>query len=360
MTYLRNAWYMAGWDRDFEVGAPRAETILDEPIAFYRNDSGVVAFEDRCVHRLAPLSLGRCEGANLRCMYHGLLFDPTGRCIEIPGQDVIPKAARVRTYPVVERHSGIWIWMGDPALADDALIPPFVGYRDPAWAMEPGRMDYAAPARLIHDNLLDLSHIAYVHLDSFSGGNPASGRGWIDADTDYRTLPRGVRVSRWMKGMPPTAAGPAPGQIAAEQVMDVWTSYDFLAPGIFLQKTERYRRGEYEVGEDGSPVSGAPLFATFTCQAVTPLTETTACYFFAYGPWSREPERKGFFAELGRRAFEEDRRMIEAQHKIISATAAPRMMPMAMDKAVLTYAGVLKRLVNEEAAAGKAAVSQVA
>jgi vanillate O-demethylase monooxygenase subunit len=351
MTWLRNAWYMAGWDRDFAAGTPRAETILGEPIAFYRNDDGVVALEDRCVHRLAPLSRGRCEGANLRCMYHGLLFDPSGRCIEIPGQDVIPASARVRTYPVVEQHSGVWIWMGDPALADQALIPPFVGYRDPAWAMEPGRMDYAAPAKLIHDNLLDLSHIAYVHLDSFSGGNPASGRGWIDADTDYRTLPRGVRVSRWMKGAPPSAAGPARRQVTTEQLMDVWTSYDFLAPGIFLQTTERYRRGDYEVGEDGRPASGEPVFSTFTCQAVTPLTETSACYFFAYGPWSREAERKGFFADLGRRAFEEDRQMIEAQHRTISMTSAPRMMPMAMDKAVLTYSGVLKRLLNEEAAA---------
>jgi vanillate O-demethylase monooxygenase subunit len=357
MTYLRNAWYMAGWDRDFEAGTPRAETILGEPIAFYRNDDGVVAMEDRCVHRLAPLSRGRCEGANLRCMYHGLLFDPSGQCIEIPGQDIIPKAARVRTYPVVERHAGIWIWMGDPALADEALIPPFTGYRDPAWAMEPGRMDYAAPAKLIHDNLLDLSHIAYVHLNSFSGGNPASGRGWIDADARYETLPRGVRVSRWMMGMPPSAAGPAPGQIKTEEVMDVWTSYDFLAPGIFLQASERYRRGSYEVGEDDRPVSGEPVFSTFTCQAVTPLADNKACYFFAYGPWSREAERKPFFADLGRRAFEEDRVMIEAQHDVIQATENPRMMPMVMDKAVKLYAGVLKRLLREEAAGARAEVA---
>ncbi|HTU10671.1 MAG TPA: aromatic ring-hydroxylating dioxygenase subunit alpha [Allosphingosinicella sp.] len=357
MTYLRNAWYMAGWDKDFEAGAPKAETILDEPIVLYRTDAGVVAMEDRCIHRLAPLSRGRCEGANLRCMYHGLLFDPSGQCIEIPGQDIIPKAAKVKTYPVVERHAAIWLWMGDPALADESLIPPFTGYRDPAWAMEPGRMDYAAPAHLIHDNLLDLSHIAYVHLNSFSGGNPASGRGWIDSDTMYKTLPRGVRVSRWMKGMPPSAAGPAPGRIKTEEVMDVWTSYDFLAPGIFLQVSERYRRGEYEVGEDGGPRSGEPVFSTFTCQAVTPLTENTACYFFAYGPWSREAERKQFFADLGVRAFTEDREMIEAQHKVIQSTANPRMMPMVMDKAVLTYAGVLKRLLREEAAGAPSAVA---
>lgn len=353
MTWLRNAWYMAGWDRDFPVGEPKAETILGEPIVLYRTDDGrMIALEDRCVHRLAPLSHGRCEGANLRCMYHGLVFDPSGQCVEIPGQEIIPKAARVKTYPAVERHAAVWLWMGEPALADEALIPPFTGYRDPAWAMEPGRMDYAAPAHLIHDNLLDLSHIAYVHLNSFSGGNPASGRGWIDAETMYKTLPRGVRVSRWMKGMPLSAAGPA-----SDEPMDVWTSYDFLAPGIFLQTTERYRQGSYTVGAEGGPVSGEPVFATFTCQAVTPLTEDKACYFFAYGPWAREAERAPFFADLGRRAFEEDRHMIEAQYKVIQATPNPRMMPMAMDKAVLTYAGVLKTLLRAEAAGAPAEVA---
>lgn len=350
--YLRNAWYMAGWDRDFAPGTPKAETILDEPIVFYRTDGGMVAMEDRCIHRLAPLSRGRCEGENLRCMYHGLLFDPSGACIEIPGQDVIPKAARVRTYPLVERHAAVWIWMGDPALADPALVPPFRGYRDPAFAMDPGRMDYRAPAKLICDNLLDLSHIAYVHLNSFSGGNPASGRGWIDADTTYRTLPRGVRVSRWMKGMPLSAAGPA-----SNEPIDVWTTYDFLAPGVFLQTTERYRPGSYEEGGDGGPVAGEPVFATFTCQAVTPLTEHTACYFFAYGPWVREAERKPFFTDLGLKAFEEDRQMIEAQYRVIQSTGAPRMMPMVMDKAVLSYEGVLKRLLREEAAGAPAEVA---
>jgi vanillate O-demethylase monooxygenase subunit len=138
--------------------------------------------------------------------------------------------------------------------------------------------------------------------------------------------------------------------------MDVWTSYDFLVPGIFLQETARFQAGGYTLDGEGVP-QGEAVFRTFTCQAVTPLTDDTACYFFAYGPWSREAERKPFFADLGRRAFEEDRLMIEAQHKVIQSTANPRMMPMVMDKAVLTYAGVLKKLLREEAAGAPAAVA---
>ncbi|RYD91560.1 MAG: aromatic ring-hydroxylating dioxygenase subunit alpha, partial [Sphingomonadales bacterium] len=145
MTHVRNAWYVAAWVQDLADGKPLAMTILDEPIVLYRTATGrVVALEDRCVHRLAPLSLGRCEGDNLRCMYHGLLFDPDGKCVEIPGQEMIPAKARVRAYPVVERHSWLWVWMGDPARADAALVPPVIGHDDPDWIMGRGSLDWAA------------------------------------------------------------------------------------------------------------------------------------------------------------------------------------------------------------------------
>ncbi len=77
------------------------------------------ALEDRCCHRAAPLSLGAVEGDHLRCGYHGLTFDTKGQCISVPGQDTVPSGARVRAYPVAERYNVVWIWMGDPARADD-------------------------------------------------------------------------------------------------------------------------------------------------------------------------------------------------------------------------------------------------
>ena len=116
--FLRNAWYMAGWDYELDTGL-FGRTIMNEPIAFFRDASGKVnAVEDRCCHRLAPLSLGRIEGDALRCMYHGLKFDAAGTCIDIPGQERIPASMKVRSFPIVEKQKLIWIWMGDPALAD--------------------------------------------------------------------------------------------------------------------------------------------------------------------------------------------------------------------------------------------------
>ena len=96
-AYVRNAWYVAAWSHEIETGKPFPVSILDEPIVIYRGESGrMAALENRCVHRLAPLSLGRCEGDRLRCMYHGLLYDPDGAVAAIPGQDLIPKNACVK------------------------------------------------------------------------------------------------------------------------------------------------------------------------------------------------------------------------------------------------------------------------
>jgi len=157
MLHVRNAWHVACWSMDLAAKAPFAITVAGDPIVIFRSESGMLAaLEDRCVHRLAPLSLGRCEGETLRCMYHGLRFAADGACVEIPGQETIPATARVRAYPVVERHSWIWVWPGDPAKADPALIPPAVGFDDPDYILGRGQLDYQANAQLIHDNLCEL------------------------------------------------------------------------------------------------------------------------------------------------------------------------------------------------------------
>ena len=146
--WVANAWYVAAWLHELEPGRPHARTIIDQPIVLYRTTTGgLVALEDRCCHRFAPLSMGRLEGDDLRCMYHGLKFAPDGRCIEIPGQKQIPQSACVRRYPVELRGSWVWVWMGDPAQADPATIPPSLALDDPAWRLKASHLDYAAQVR---------------------------------------------------------------------------------------------------------------------------------------------------------------------------------------------------------------------
>src|SRR5262249_13265004 len=138
VMWLRNCWQVIAFAN--EIGeTPLARTVCNEPIVLFRTRSGeAVALADRCPHRLAPLSLGRVVGEQIQCGYHGLCFDRDGQCVRVPGQDQVPSRARVRKYPLVERHTFAWIWMGDAALADPAVVPDFHWMDDPAWACVPG------------------------------------------------------------------------------------------------------------------------------------------------------------------------------------------------------------------------------
>src|SRR5215469_15818473 len=133
-AFLRNCWYVAA--QADEVGrAPFGRLLLGEPVVLYRKEDGTaVALEDRCCHRRAPLHKGKLIGDALQCGYHGFTFSADGACIAIPGQPRVPPGVGVRAHPLVERHRYLWLWPGDPAKADPALIPDFRENDDPAWA----------------------------------------------------------------------------------------------------------------------------------------------------------------------------------------------------------------------------------
>jgi phenylpropionate dioxygenase-like ring-hydroxylating dioxygenase large terminal subunit len=340
-AYVRNAWYVAGWSHELEAGKPFPAFILDEPIVIYRSESGrLVALEDRCVHRLAPLSLGRCEGDRLRCMYHGMLYDPDGKVAEIPGQELVPKQARVRSYPIADRHDWIWVWMGDPARADEALIPPAVGLSDPDYILGHGHLDYAAEAQLINDNLLDFSHLSYVHANSFGAGPE-----FAESHPQLEVLERGVRFSRWMPG--------TYGQSTrrSEVPIDSFMTYDFLVPGALLMWNGQFPAGMAAALDYARPdIAEAIGGVTFTSQAVTPLGPKSSRYFFSWGPRRGHGDEglRDTLMELAAIAFGEDKVMIEAQQKVIDRTPDPRIMPTAHDKGVTIFTRLVERMAKAE------------
>ena len=337
MQYVRNAWYVASWSHDLVAGKPSAMTILNEPLVMYRTASGsVVVMEDRCVHRLAPLSLGRCEGDKLRCMYHGLLFNPDGTVAEIPGQEKVPPQARVRTYPAVDRHSWIWVWMGDPEKADESLIPPAVGLDDPNYILGYGQLDYEAEARLINDNLLDFSHLSYVHAESFE-----SGAEFADTPAKIKPLERGISYERWSEA--------TYGQSAARRTtepMDNYMGYDFLIPGILLMQSGVFPLGTAKASDYGPPDMEEGRMRSFTSQAVTPMTDKTSRYFFSWGPHVKDgtEAQRDNMMKLAGMAFGEDKVMIEAQQRILDQTQAPVVMPTAHDRGVTMFNRQVERL----------------
>lgn len=342
MPYAKNLWYVAAWSHDLKPNQPLGLQVLGEPIVLWRDERGrVAALEDRCVHRLAPLSLGRCEGDKLRCMYHGLLYNTSGVVTEIPGQDVIPLQAKVRSYPVADRHSWIWIWMGEAHAANETLIPPAVGLDDPNFVLGSGQLDYAAEARLINDNLLDFSHLSYVHANSFGASEQ-----WARERPKVTLLGQGVRVERWII-VQPGAAGRA-----YEHPVEQYSRYDFLLPGVLLMTGGAFPLGTKDKMNGETPELDLAIGGvTFTSQAVTPLTLKTSRYFFSWGPHRKHGDTvlRDTLMVVAGKAFAEDRTIIEAQQRVIDSTPEPRIMPTSADRAITLFNQlVAKRLRDEE------------
>ena len=142
-----NAWYAAAWSHEI-AHELAARTICDQDMVLYRRTDGqVTALEDACWHRLLPLSMGRLEGDQVICGYHGLVFNSAGRCTYMPAQKTINPSACVRAYPMAERHRLVWVWPGDPALADPAKIPDFHWNDGTDWVGEGGTF-YSLQMRL--------------------------------------------------------------------------------------------------------------------------------------------------------------------------------------------------------------------
>jgi len=194
-SFPMNAWYAAAWDVDIKRALfPR--TICGKHVVIYRQGNGqVTALEDACWHRLVPLSKGRLEGDSVVCGYHGLKYNSSGRCTFMPSQETINPSACVRAYPVVERHRFVWLWMGDPAMADPALVPDMHWNDDPAWAGDGKTIHVKCDYRLVVDNLMDLTHETFVHGGSI--GNEAVAEAPFDVAHGDKT----VTVTRWMRGI---------------------------------------------------------------------------------------------------------------------------------------------------------------
>lgn len=194
LNYPLNAWYVAGWDHEITSKTPLARTIAGRPLALYRTQDGApVALADACWHRLAPLSQGKLMGRDeIQCPYHGLKFNSAGRCTEMPAQETINPSAVVPSFPAVDRYRFVWVWIGDPLLADPAEIPDMHQMSSPEWAGDGLTIEAPCNYQLILDNLMDLTHEEFVHSSSI-GQEELS-------ESDARVTHEGntVTVERWM------------------------------------------------------------------------------------------------------------------------------------------------------------------
>ena len=336
--FLRNYWYVAATEA--EIGRkPLGRMILGDPIVLFRTDDGTpVAFEDRCPHRHLPLSMGKLVGDTLQCLYHGLRFARDGHCVYIPGQEQIPQAAKVRCYPVVERYHWIWIWLGDPALADPAAITDFHWLDDPNWGAKGAYLHVEANWQLVVDNLLDLTHLAFVHDTTI--GNLALAE---HAKVKVARTRDGVVVTRWIidQEPPPTfkKVGGFQGNVDRRQIID-------FTPPAFL----RLDVGATPTGTgapEGVRVGGINMR---NLNAITPETEITSHYFWgqAHDFDVKNPQTTNKIFEQIQTAFLQDVAVFSAQQRNLNLIRNPTQIDIAADAGAIQARRILARLYGEE------------
>lgn len=346
--FLRNYWYVAA--SDAEIGrTPLSRVILGEPVVLFRTGQGTpVAFEDRCPHRHLPLSMGKLVGDDLQCRYHGLRFGNDGRCVHVPGQDRIPQAAKVKTYPVVARYRWIWIWMGDPALADPATITDFHWLDDPEWGAKSSYLHVKANWQLVVDNLLDLTHLAFVHETTI--GNLALAE---HAKVNVTRAPNNVVVTRWIVDQDPPPTFQKVGGFTGK--VDRWQIIDFVPPAFL-----RLDVGATPTGTgapEGKRVGGINMR---NLNAITPETETTSHYFWGQAhdfDVGNAATTDNIFEQI-RTAFLEDVDVFSGQQKNLDLIPNPSQVDIAADAGALQARRILARLHDEEQAPGRVAAAE--
>ncbi len=335
-----DAWYVAGFSSELNE-KPIARTFLNQCIVLFRTGEGqVAALEDRCCHRSLPLSCGTIEDAGVRCGYHGLLYAPNGSCIEIPGQARIPAKAKVRAYSVVEQNQIVWLWMPREASGVPTSAPPvYPHHDDPRYKFGSGHYHYSAPYQLIHDNLLDLSHLGYVHLKTIGGNAKVH----MNAEMKVAAEGNSVRVVRQMPGStpPPTylAAYPFGDKCDRWQEIEFNPSYLAIWTGAVIPGTDSID----DPGRGGFHMRGF--------HGITPETETTAHYFWSMASNRHPdmPETIDTVIEQTKYTFDEDRVVIHEQFANMQRFGADATwVDIHVDTGALRARRVVARLLEEQ------------
>jgi len=339
-SFLRNAWYVAALSP--QVGRALLPCrLLGEPVVLYRTESGKpVALEDACPHRKLPLSMGRIKGDAVECGYHGLTFDCAGQCVDAATQDRIPPFARVRSYPVCDRYGLLWIWMGEPARADANDIYRIEHHGDPAWHTTTGDSLLCQCHYLwLVDNLLDPSHVAWVHRTSFAGAGTDNTPLQISADEHC------VVVSRWMLNQPPPPFY-AP-LVKFKGNADRLQHYEVRYPSLAVNK------GIYTPAGKGGPgmVEDADTYRMVSYNFLTPIDEDNTMYF-----WLQHRNTDPHDADITRRvaagakaAFEEDRVILQAVH-LGMKNKSTQTTGLLLDAAANRFRKGLAELIAQESA----------
>ncbi len=337
--FIKNDWYVAGLSTDFDRDLKALKILGRDVVVFRKADGSAAALENACPHRKLPLSMGKLEGDTVVCGYHGLTFNEAGRCVAAPTQpDAIPPRARVHSYSVVDRYGFLWIWMGDAEKADPANIIDVPNFANPTWGRTSlGHMEMACNYLWIMENLLDPSHVAWVHVSSFAGGG-TDDVPLLTAETD-----NGLVVYRWIENRPPP---PYYAPILAFQGnCDRKQHYEVRLPSIAINKSVFAPVG---TGGDDDNLP-AETFVNYSYNFMTPVDEANTRYFWFQhrntAPDNADVSENMFAGAV--MAFTEDKEILEA---VQAGMADPdrQHINLGIDAGAMRFRKMIERKVESE------------
>ncbi len=338
--FLKNGWYAALWSNELETEKPVARTYLNEKVVLFRTVAGVAgALEDCCIHRAAPLSLGEVKGDCLACGYHGFEFDTSGQCVKVPGEDRIPPDARVKSYAVHEKCGVVWIWMGDPAKADISQVPDLPWLESPDWVATPGYLYVKTNYQFLVDNLLDLTHVAYVHRSTIGADYNAEAL----TPTKTERFENGVKVGRWMLNAVPPPLFVKAGGFTTN--VDRWQWVTWKPPStVFLDV------GCATVNTGAPEGDRSQGISIWSNHLIAPETETTTHYMFAFARNFQldNDEMSKILYEGSKFTFEEDVIFLERVQANRDKGELDGLVHITADAAQLQARRILNQMISAE------------
>jgi phenylpropionate dioxygenase-like ring-hydroxylating dioxygenase large terminal subunit len=338
MSFVRNAWYVAGWSRDFAEPL-RALEILGQRLVMFRERAGRLrALEDRCPHRLLPLSKGKRIGDTIQCGYHGMTFDGSGACVRVPGQENTPASAHVQSFPVEERHGVVWVWMGEPERADPGAIFDLPEFEMEGWHLHHGSALHIRSHYLnVAENLVDPAHVSFVHPTTL--GSAAS----EDVPVHVSTSGPVISAWRWIRNAPPVGFFQKFGGFDGN--VDRWHYYHLHLPStavIDFGSIDARLNCPEEARDQGVRI--------FAIHFVTPVNEHETIDHWMHLR-NREPgeEVSAQMDAMFKVAFAEDKEILEAVHDNEQRPQTRKPIRIAIDKAPNVYRKRIRDLIAAEA-----------
>ncbi len=338
--YLQNAWYVGAWSHEV-TREPFQRFMLDEPLVFYRTQGGdAVVLEDRCCHRLAPLSAGTLDGDNIVCGYHGFTYNPAGACVAVPGLDRAPKKAKVQGYPVVEKWGWVWVWMGNAERADESRLPDFHYLEDPEWRGAGALLNIKGAYNLVYENLLDLTHAKFVHKTTLATDDVT------DFPLSVEEVDNTLIVQRQMPGIKASPLFARAGGFT--EPVDHRQHITFTPP-CYISINTTVKSAESSIEYKFADIR--------ILNALTPETSTSTNYFWklvrCFDRDDKELDK--FLFEGNSFAFSEDQVIIEKQQKMWDTVPDAKPVPFPHDKGIIQSEKLMNRLIDAEQSAKKVA-----